>query len=113
MMKNIRKTACSITIALQKNGDTKKLSAMVVPLKFNTLSKADQADLLQLEGIYLSSRWETEFIIDRYQLDTFYVDVYYQASTGDAVLIQSFYPKQQQPPIYQMHLPRLFIRQGA
>jgi hypothetical protein len=86
---------------------------MVVPLKFNTLSKADQAELLQLEGVYVSSRHQAEFIIDRYQLDNFYVDVFYRAATGDAVAIHSYYPKQQRPPIYQMHLPRLYIRKGA
>jgi hypothetical protein len=86
---------------------------MVVPLKFNTLSRADQADLLELEGVYVSSRHEAEFIIDRYQLNTFYVDVFYHVTSGDAVAVQSFYPKQKQPPIYQMHLPRLYIRQGA
>lgn len=86
---------------------------MVVPLNFNTLSKADQADLLQLEGVFQNSRQEADFVIDRYRLNNFYVDVYYQTSTGDAVAVQSFHPKHQQPPIYQMHLPRLYIRQGA
>jgi hypothetical protein len=86
---------------------------MVVPLKFNTLSRADQADLLELEGVYINSRYEAEFVIDRYQLNNFYVDVFYLLATGDAVSVQSFYPKQKQPPIYQMHLPRLYIRQGA
>jgi hypothetical protein len=86
---------------------------MVFPLKFNTLSKADQAELLQLEGTYVSSRQEAEFIIDRYQLDAFIVDVYYDADTEDAVSIQSFYPKQNQSPIYQMHLPKLYVRKGA
>lgn len=86
---------------------------MVVPLKFNILSKADQADLLQLEGVFVSSRQQAEVVIDRYRLNNFYVDVFYDAATGDAIAVQSFYPKQQQPPIYQMHLPRLHIRQGA
>ena len=86
---------------------------MVVPLNFNTLSRSDQADLLLAEGVYLNSREESEYLIDRYKLHGFYVDVYYLEATGDAVTVQSFYPKQQQPPIYQMHLPRLRIRQGA
>jgi len=87
---------------------------MVVPLKFNTLSKADQAELLQLEGIYLNSRYEADLVIDRYRLNNFYVDIICNRTTGEALAIQSFYPKQQQqPPIYQMHLPRLSIRQGA
>lgn len=85
---------------------------MIVPLKFNSLSHADQADLLEWEGTYMNSRHEAEFIIDRYQLNNFYVDVFYHAATGDAIGVQSFHPKQQ-PPIYQMHLPRLYIRQGA
>jgi len=46
-------------------------------------------------------------------LNAFLVDVYYHAATGDAVAVQSFYPTQQQPPIYQMHVPRLYIRRGA
>ena len=92
---------------------TFKTSTMVVPLNFNTLSKADQADLLQAEGVYLSSRTEAELVIDRYRLNSFYVDVYYDAATGDAITIHSFYLKQKQPPIYQLHVPRLYIRQGA
>jgi len=86
---------------------------MVVPLNFNTLSSADQADLLLAEGMYLNTRQEDALIIDRYTLHNFYVDVYYQKANDEVVNVQSFYPKQQQPPIYQMHLPRLSVRQGA
>lgn len=86
---------------------------MLVPLNFNTISRADQADLLLAEGVYLNSRKEADHLIDRYALHNFYVDVYYEDASGNAVAIQSFYPKQQRPPIYQMHLPRLYIRQGA
>jgi len=86
---------------------------MVVPLKFNTLSKADQAELLHLEGVYVSTRQEADFIIDQYRLDTFFVDVYYNSATENAVSVQSFYPSQRQSPIYQMHLPKLHVRQGA
>ena len=86
---------------------------MVIPLKFNTLSKADQAELLQLEGVWMASRREAGFIVDCYQLNNFYVDVYYHADTDEAAAIHSYYPKQQQSPIYQMHLPRLCIRKGA
>jgi len=86
---------------------------MVVPLNFNTLPRADQADLLLAEGAFLSTRQEAECLIDRYELHNFYVDIYYHGSTGDVMTIQSFYPKQQQPAIYQMHVPRLYIRQGA
>lgn len=86
---------------------------MVIPLQFNTLSTADQAELLQLEGVFISSRQEADLIIDRYQLDAFFVDVYYNAVTDDVVSIQSFYTKQQQSPIYQMHLPKLYVRKGA
>jgi hypothetical protein len=86
---------------------------MVVPLNFNTLSRSDQAELLLTEGIYLNSKQDAECLIDRYKLHNFYVDVYYQVATGEFLTVQSFYPKLQQPPIYQMHLPRLHIRQGA
>ena len=86
---------------------------MVVPLNFNTLSRADQADLLEAEGVFLNARQEADLIIDRYLLNGFFVDVYYHAATGEAITVQSFYPTQQQPPIYKMHVPRLYIRQGA
>lgn len=86
---------------------------MVVPLNFNTLSRADQAELLLAEGTYLNSRQAADTIIDRYALHNFYVDVCYQKETDDLVSVQSFYPTQQRPPIYQMHLPRLSVRQGA
>jgi len=86
---------------------------MVVPLMFNTLSKADQADLLEAEGVYLSSRREAEYLIDLYQLNDFLVEVHYHLAS-DAVTVQSFYPKQQQQsPIYQLPLPRMVVRKGA
>jgi hypothetical protein len=86
---------------------------MVVPLNFNTLTPADQADLLQAEGAFMNTRQEAAFVIDRYRLHNFYVDVYYQAATDEPTTVRSFYPRQQRPPIYQMPLPRLYIRQGA
>ena len=86
---------------------------MVVPLNFNTLSRTDQADLLLAEGVFLNARCEEAYVIDRYQLHDFYVDVYYDAETDEAVAVKSFYPKQQQSPIYQMQLPRLSVRKGA
>lgn len=86
---------------------------MIVPLNFNTLSRADQADLLLAEGVYLNTRREAGKVIDQYALHNFYVDVHYIHTTNDVLAVQSFYPRQQQPPIYQMHLPRLRIRQGA
>jgi hypothetical protein len=80
---------------------------------FNTLSKADQADLLEAESVYLSSRRESEYLVDLYQLNDFYVEVHYHLAS-DAVIVQSFYPRhQQQPPIYQLHLPRMVVRKGA
>jgi len=86
---------------------------MVVPLNFNTLSRTDQADLLQAEGHFLDARQEAGLLIDRYRLHDFFVDVYYHATTGDAVAVKSFYPRQHQSPIYQMPLPKLYIRRGA
>jgi hypothetical protein len=80
---------------------------------FNTLSKADQADLLEAEGVYLSSRRESEYLIDLYQLNDFFVEVHYHLAS-DAVTVQSFYQKQQhQSPIYQLPLPRMVVRKGA
>ena len=86
---------------------------MVVPLNFNTLSRADQADLLLAEGNFLGSRTEAAFIIDQYRLHDFYVEVHYDCGTNEALAVKSFYPKQQHSPIYQMQLPRLSVRKGA
>lgn len=86
---------------------------MVVPLNFNSLSRADQADLLEAEGVFMHSRNENDYTVDRYRINNFLIDVFYLTSTGEAVAVQSFYPKFQQPPIYQMHVPRLSIRRGA
>jgi hypothetical protein len=86
---------------------------MVVPLNFNTLSRADQADLLLAEGIFLSSRNEVAFVIDQYWLHDFYVEIHYDSNTNEPVAVKSFYPKQQRSPIYQMQLPRLSVRKGA
>lgn len=86
---------------------------MVIPLHFNALSQADQADLLQAEGAFLNTRLEDEFIVDRYQLRNFYVDVFYRADSYDPVVVKSFYLERQQSPIYQMQLPRMYVRQGA
>jgi hypothetical protein len=86
---------------------------MVVPLNFNTLSRADQADLLLAEGVFLGSGSEGGFIVDRYRLHDFYVEIYFNNDTNEAIAVKSFYPRQQHSPIYQMQVPRLSVRKGA
>ena len=86
---------------------------MVIPLNFNSLPPADQADLLLAEGVFLNTRREADQVIDRYRLHDFLVEVCYSVSTVEPIAVTSFYPKQRQSPIYQMQVPRLSIRKGA
>ena len=44
---------------------------------FNSLTKYEQQDLLLKQGIYVAERFDGPFRIMLYQLDGFYVEVYF------------------------------------
>ena len=62
---------------------------------FNRLSQAEQAELLQYEGIYCYSRQEPEFLIDLYKMEGFFVEVYSHKREPDVMLIKSYYSDEQ------------------
>ena len=45
--------------------------------QFNSLSKYEQQDLLLKKGIFIAERFDGPFRIMLYQLDGFYVEVYF------------------------------------
>lgn len=60
--------------------------------EYKKLAQADQLDLLQQEGIYIGKRKEEDKTILLYQLQSFYVEVFYKKHRNlinDMVLSQS------------------------
>jgi hypothetical protein len=57
---------------------------------FNTLSKQDQQNSLLKEGIFLAEREDGPFRIMLYQLDSFYVEVYFFNLYNKVAFLQSF-----------------------
>lgn len=57
---------------------------------FNTLSKQDQQNNLLREGIFLAEREDGPFRIMLYQLDSFYVEVYFFNLYNKVAFLQSF-----------------------
>ena len=45
---------------------------------FKLLAENDQLDLLYKEGVYIGKRKHNEIIVLLYQLDSFYVEVFYK-----------------------------------
>jgi hypothetical protein len=78
----------------------------MTPYMFDSLAKAQQADVLQYDSNYLYTRQEPEFIIDLYQVADFYVEVYFHNSEEEFVGIRSFYIGNQQ----EVYLPDYKIR---
>ena len=78
----------------------------MTPYMFDSLTKAQQADVLQFQGEYLYTRQEPEFTIDLYRLGDFYVEIYFHGRDENYVGIRSFYIDQQP----QAYLPDYKIR---
>jgi hypothetical protein len=58
--------------------------------QFNTLSKQDQQNQLLKEGTFLAEREDGPFRIMLYQLDNFYVEVYFFNLYNKVAFLQSF-----------------------
>ena len=58
--------------------------------KFNCLDEVRQIELLWSAGVLIGSRQEGFHKILLYQIDSFYVEVYYQYFQGKMVKIKSF-----------------------
>lgn len=57
---------------------------------FNTLSKQDQQNNLLKDGIFLAEREDGPFRIMLYQMDSFYVEVYFFNLYNKVAFLQSF-----------------------
>lgn len=78
----------------------------MTPHLFDSLTKLQQAELLQHQSTFLYTRQEPEFIIDVYQLGDFYTEVYYHKSEESFVVLRSFYSDAHR----QTYLPEYKIR---
>lgn len=63
---------------------------MITFAAFKKLSQKQQLDLLCYEGIYLCSRQEPEFMIDLYQIDSYYIEAFYHRKTKKVISLRSF-----------------------
>ena len=57
---------------------------------FNGLDVQDQADSLCEHGVFLSERQNDRYIILLYQIDGFYIEVYFNKGKGKIVRFRSF-----------------------
>ena len=58
--------------------------------QFNTLSKQEQQNQLLKEGIFLAEREDGPFRVMLYQLDNFYVEVYFFNLYNKVAFLQTF-----------------------
>lgn len=58
--------------------------------QFQLLSKQAQIAVICNRGVYLTTHETGSFIIDRYQVDHFYVEIFY-SQTNQGVIINSYY----------------------
>lgn len=91
---------------------------MLRPAAFTALSLKEKTDALVSRGSFLHTRYEPAYTIDSYQLDSFYVEIYFhkgeQATPvlrafhrGDAAL--PFFPEEKIHYLYQ----DIFCRHSA
>lgn len=76
---------------------------------FNLLSKQEQADLLLEEGTYLHTRQEPEFLIDLYEIEGFFVEVYYHKRQDELIIVKSFRSGEQVFSTDEALIPQLTI----
>lgn len=58
--------------------------------EFNRLEKDQREKLLLNNGVYLLSRQEPEFIIDLYQMDSFYIEAFYHHGKKRLLYVRAF-----------------------
>ena len=63
----------------------------MTPYFFDSLTKLQQAEILQHQSSYMYTRQEPEFVIDMYQLGDFFTEVYYHRNEDNFIIIRSFY----------------------
>lgn len=78
----------------------------MTPHFFDTLTKLQQAELLQHQSTFMYTRQEPEFLIDVYQMGDFYTEIYFHKEEENFVVIRSYYADANR----QMYLPEHKIR---
>jgi hypothetical protein len=64
---------------------------------FSQINRKSQAELIYHQGDFLYTRQEPQFIIDVYQLEDFFVEIYFHKHIEDFVTIRSFEATDRQP----------------
>lgn len=73
---------------------------MITFAAFKKLTLKEQVDLLCYEGIYLCSRQEPEFMIDLYQIDSYYIEAFYHRKTKKMISFRSFHSTDMLQPYF-------------
>lgn len=58
--------------------------------EFACLKEVDKPLMVQQKGVQISDRFEPEFFIALYQLESFYVELFYHHQTNKVVYARSF-----------------------
>lgn len=58
--------------------------------KFTSLKEIEKTLIVQQEGVQISDRYEPEFFIALYQLEGFYVELFYHHKTKNVIYARSF-----------------------
>jgi hypothetical protein len=62
----------------------------MTPHFFNTLNQGVQQKLLLRKSVFLSERQTDDFVILLFQLESFYVEIYYLKESDEIVFIKCF-----------------------
>ena len=71
--------------------------------EFKVLERNQREKLLFDNGVYLSSRQEPEFVIDLYQIDSFYIEAFYHQGKRRLIYLRAFSTTDDLCP-YIMHI---------
>jgi hypothetical protein len=71
---------------------------VLTPTLFKTFTNREQADLLLHLGEFIHTMEETEFIVDLYLLQDFYVELYYHKTEKDCIILRSYYSRDNYRP---------------
>jgi len=76
--------------------------------QFKLLSEPYQTDILWQSGVFIGSRNTLFYIIDLFQVEGFYVEVFYDKEQEEIKLLKSFYsPDQLIPYLNQINIRNL------
>ena len=71
--------------------------------EFQVMEKCQREKLLFDDGVYLASRQEPEFVIDLYQIHSFYIEAFYHHSKKRLIYLRAFSTTDELTP-YLLHV---------